>query len=430
LPTETDEDVAGIVHTAAKARDIGLRYHNRSRLRVTASASSHVPKPHTPFQWAAMDSLEEIARKQKLLFELGRERNISLKWHDSRVSFVEGVLARGDRELADLVELAFRKGARMDSWDDVLRFEAWTEAMTELGVDAQRYLGTIPVDGRLPWDHIDVGLEPGFLKQEWKRATKNRLSPPCGKPKGAQVHHTNVQDAEADQRKLICYHCGIACDMTQMREERVDFLTKLGAMAPRDRDAEGEDAFVPAYRQIRKNRKNQNLPPIRPSQGQAHHYRLQYTKLGAVAMTSHLDLARVLPRILRRAGLTPVMSRGFSPAPQMSFGPALTLGVHALAELVDVQLTDDLAPDALLARLNAVSDEGLVFRAAARLRGKVHAPSRVAKLAEYVVRADTLDDGRLREAVAQLLAGERVPMTVARKEGQREIDVTDGLVSA
>ena len=216
LPTETDEDVAGIVETALKARAVGYRHHRRGQVQVTISASSHVPKPHTPFQWAAMDTLEQIAHKQRILRDLARPKQIPVKTHNARVSWLEGILARGDRSVAELVELAFKKGARMDSWDEDLRWDAWLEAVAELGergFDPQRFLGTLPVDGRTPWDHIDVGLDAGFLAQEWKRANKGRLSPPCGKPKGAQVHHTNVADAAEDARKLICYHCGIACDL-------------------------------------------------------------------------------------------------------------------------------------------------------------------------------------------------------------------------
>ncbi|MFO0748925.1 MAG: hypothetical protein U1F43_25155 [Myxococcota bacterium] len=94
LPTETDEDVAGIIETAARARQIGTKYHARGKVQVTASASSHVPKPHTPFQWAAMDGVDEIQRKQHLLRELAKRMNINVKYHNWRESFVEDPLAR------------------------------------------------------------------------------------------------------------------------------------------------------------------------------------------------------------------------------------------------------------------------------------------------------------------------------------------------
>jgi len=426
LPTETDEDVLGIVDTAVKARAVGYRHHKRGQVQVTASASSHVPKPHTPFQWAAMDTLEQIAHKQRLLRDYGKQHRIPVKYHNARVSWLEGILARGDRSVADLIELAFKKGARMDSWDEDLRWDAWLEAIAELGFDPQRFLGTLPVDARTPWDHIDVGLEPGFLQQEWKRANKNRLSPPCGKPKGAHVHHTNVSDAEADARKLICYHCGIACDLTQMRDERIDFLKKLGAEAPRDRD--GED-FVPAYRTLRKNKLGHNLPPVRQDQGDHHRYRLVFTKLGAVAMQSQLDLARILPRIVRRAGLPMRYSEGFSPKAVLSYGPALNLGVSSVAEAVDIQLLEAVDPAELVARVNAVSDQGLVFLRAAALPNDAPALARVAKLAEYIVAVDGWDRAVLERAVEVARGEAPVNFVVHRKAGEREIDVRDGLLA-
>src|SRR5262249_43355779 len=111
-------------------------------------------------------------------------------------------------------------------------FDVWMRGLEELGIDKYTYLRTIPLDARLPWDHIDVGLAPDFLAKEYQRALRNRLSPPCGKPFRAKVHHTNLEEAVADQRRLVCFDCGIACDMSKMREERIQFLTRLEAFRP------------------------------------------------------------------------------------------------------------------------------------------------------------------------------------------------------
>src|SRR5262249_46235357 len=127
------------------------------------------------------------------------------------------------------LERAWRNGARFDSWDERLNLKVWEEAFTHFGVVREKYLGTLPVTARLPWDHIDVGLEDGFLAMEYRKALASRLSPPCGKVAGTFVHHTNIEDAAADNRRLVCYDCGVACDMTQMRAERITFLDRLGA---------------------------------------------------------------------------------------------------------------------------------------------------------------------------------------------------------
>jgi hypothetical protein len=233
LPTETDEDVAGIVEDRRRAcRRSGGAYQRGAQ--VTASVSTHVPKPHTPFQWAAMDDEAEIARKQELLAARARALRVSLKMHENQQSHIEGIFARGDRRVADILEAAFRLGCRFDGWDEGMRIELWDRAIAETaartGVDVSRYLGTMPVTARLPWDHIDIGLEPDFLLKEYRKALKDRLSPPCGKPYKKLLHPSSVAAAEdAAAAKLICYDCGIACDLGAMKEERLFYLRRMNA---------------------------------------------------------------------------------------------------------------------------------------------------------------------------------------------------------
>ena len=140
LPTETDEDVRGIVETGERMQAVGRR-HVGKRAEVTISVSSHVPKPHTPFQWAAQDSIDEIARKQKLLRGSVTQKNIKLKYHDRGVSYLEGVLSRGDRSVAKLVLAAWKRGARFDGWDEHFNLRLWKETMDEVGLDTRRLLG-------------------------------------------------------------------------------------------------------------------------------------------------------------------------------------------------------------------------------------------------------------------------------------------------
>ena len=148
LPTEEDEDVLGIADMGRQARHIGDREAKR-RVRITVSVSSHVPKPHTPFQWCAQDSMAEIERKQDLLQDRARQDGFRLRTHDRRVSHLEGILARGDIRTARLVEIAFRLGARFDGWDEQLRWDLWEQALerweSETGALRGDYLGTIPV---------------------------------------------------------------------------------------------------------------------------------------------------------------------------------------------------------------------------------------------------------------------------------------------
>ena len=401
LPTETDDDVRGIVDTGVRTMQVGRKAAKGRPADVTVSVSVHVPKPHTPFQWAAMDSLSEVSRKQQLMRAAVRpHRAVTLRTHDAAASVIEGIFARGDRPLSDVLERAWKNGARFDSWDEKLRLDVWEEAFEHFGIDRAKYLGTLPVTARLPWDHIDVGLEDGFLATEYRKALQSRLSPPCGKVAGMFVHHTNIEDASADKRKLVCYDCGVACDMSQMRTERITFLDKLGAekrlpvlqeTAPQALDIQSAQPLPsneppseePA--QAPKKRSNKRVTPGPPG---GRRYRFQYEKTGPMALLGHLDVVRELPRVLRRADAPMVYTQGFHPKPDMTFGPALSLGVASLSEYVDLRL-DTVLDEAALAELvrvmNAASPRGLVFRGAALLGDTDPGISKVISGARYAI---------------------------------------------
>lgn len=433
LPTETDDDVRGIAELGRRALRIGHSY--RRNINVTVSVSSHVPKPHTPFQWAAMDTLEAIDRKQNILLDLSREYGFKFRRHDMHVSWLEGIITRGDVRTGDLIEAAWRNGARFDSWDERLNVEAWEDALRAFeeryALNHRQFLDTLPTDARLPWDHIDVGLEDKFLLREWKKANAGRLSPPCGKPVGAQVHHTNVQDAEADSRLLVCYHCGIACDMTEMRDERVRFLHALDALEPTAHEA--ENAFATA-----RDRVKQGLAPHDFQQGASFRYRVTYTKLGPMAMRGHLDIVRELPRLLRRAGIEAYYSEGFNPRALMTFGPALSLGAESLSEVVDMTLAEDMAPEVLLHRLNRVAQDGFHFTGARQLLNQQRALSRLLNVmdVELLVAPDVLGEStveaagvRVRTAIANALAKDSFPLTIERKRSQKTFELRDAAVA-
>jgi radical SAM-linked protein len=429
LPTETDEDVLGIVETTARVQEIGRRYQRGAQ--VTASVSTHVPKPHTPFQWAAMDGEQDVARKQALLAARARALRVNLKMHENHASHIEGIFSRGDRRVADVLEAAFRLGCRFDSWDDALRVELWDRAIAETvertGMDIGRYMGTLPVSARLPWSHIDIGLEDDFLAKEYRKALKDRLSPPCGKPFKKLLHPSSVAAAEeAAAAKLICYDCGIACDLGAMKEERLFYLRRMNAWLPSAPKATterpSEDGKEAGHRRT-------TPPPKRAPQGTPYRYRLRYTKLGRVAFLGHLDLVRHLPRIFRRAGFSLFYSEGFHPKPELSYGPALGLGIPSLGELCDVTMLDDVAPDELLRRLARVTLDGIEFLEAARLGPADRPVGGVIAEAEYAARLP--DDVDVASAFAR--AGGNDPMPVLRtseKKIARMIDVRKTLLGA
>jgi radical SAM family uncharacterized protein/radical SAM-linked protein len=414
LPTEQEEDVRAIARVGGRARAIGKRVKKSLGIsatpKVVVSVSTHVPKPHTPFQWCAMDAPAEVKQKQRWLDEEARAAGVDLRVHDCDTSWLEAVFARGDRSLAPVLERAYRAGARFDSWEDQKKMHVWEEAFAAEGVDAAKYLGTIPVTARLPWDHIDVGLEDGFLLREYRKAYKDRLSLPCGKVAGAFVHATNLRDAGADARNLVCYDCGIACDLGAMREQRLVFLRKLGADEPRA-------AAPPPTGGSQAMR-----PRVREAQGEPRRYRFIYEKLGPAAFLSHLDVIRALPRAFRRLELPLYYSRGFHPKPDMIFGPALSLGVASLGEAVDIKIAADVDPAGLLDGLSAGAQRGFRFAGGAVLAPGDVAITRIVDTARYVVgipHAAILARGGeawLRDRISLGLAAPELPV-VRRIEG-------------
>ncbi len=466
LPSEEDVDVAGIVETGQRMLQVGRRFVGR-KAEVTVSVSSHVPKPHTPFQWCAQDSLGEIRRKQGILRDTVSERGLRLKYHDSGTSFVEGVLSRGDRRLADAIELAWRRGARFDGWDELFDLDRWKQAFADCNVDTDAYLGTRPVTARLPWDHIDVGLEDGFLLGEYRKALKNRLSPPCGKVVGQLVHHTNLRDARADQGRLVCYDCGVACDLSKMRAQRIDYLTALGAEAPLPRPSTASPAShtstTPAASNAEaasaaqksgakdgdgarpKKKRGPRRPEVSFPEVPSVRYRLRYAKVGRAAFLGHLDTARMLARLFRRADISLAYSRGFHPKPIMQFSPALPLGVASLGEVMDIAVEQPAGAAApmsaaqLRERLREVSPEGLEFIDAWELMPHCRGFSKDIDAYELLISpaANGLlyDERRLGGLAERFMQQSRVP--VMRKEREinvrayvESVDVVDAATSA
>jgi len=182
LPTETDEDILGIADLAQKVVDEYYRSPDKPKgkgVQVSVSVASFVPKPFTPFQWEAMDSREELARKQALLRSAIRSKKIRLTCHDCATSLLEGVFARGDRRLADVLELAWRGGARFDSWDDQFKPALWAECFAACGLALSDYLRAREKDEALPWEHLDYGVTKSFLWRERERAYAARTTPNC-----------------------------------------------------------------------------------------------------------------------------------------------------------------------------------------------------------------------------------------------------------
>ena len=183
LPTETDEDVAGIIHLAQKVVDMFYRLPDRPKGRgvsVTVSVACFVPKPFTPFEFEPQDTREELRRKQRILLDTVKSKKITVKYHDSPTSFLEAALARGDRRLCPVVEYAWRLGSKLDGWNDFFSMERWEDAAEVCGVDFSFYANRRRSYGEvMPWDHLDYGVTKAYLIREHERALAAQVTPHC-----------------------------------------------------------------------------------------------------------------------------------------------------------------------------------------------------------------------------------------------------------
>ncbi len=182
LPTETNEDfdeMSKLCRTLAWCWRENTP--NRSRgVKITASTSCFVPKPQTPFQWDAQATKEELDEKTQYLRQVMKTKNVTFRWHDSDASFLEGVFARGDRKICDVLYTAWKSGCKMDGWDACFSLEKWMDAFRVCGIDPAFYANRQrPLDEVFPWDHIGCGTTKEHLKREWERSRRAETTPAC-----------------------------------------------------------------------------------------------------------------------------------------------------------------------------------------------------------------------------------------------------------
>lgn len=185
LPTETDEDIVGIAELAQRVVDLFYSIENRPKgkgVQVSVSCATFVPKPFTPFEFEPQDTREMIEHKQKLLVSAIKSKKIRVSWHDSNVSILEAVLAKGDRRLCDVIYTAWKKDCKFDSWSEHYKFDKWMEAFEECGIDPAFYANRrFDYDEILPWDHLDYLVSKDFFIRENKRAHESKTTPHCRK---------------------------------------------------------------------------------------------------------------------------------------------------------------------------------------------------------------------------------------------------------
>jgi len=377
LPGETDADVVGIAETVRWLRR-QCQAKGRRPLNFNLTISNFTPKPHTPFQWHSV-STAEFKRKQELLRqEFRRLKGVKVNFTDVRISAMEDFVGRGDRSLGKVLQRAWELGAGMDSWYDGLdkAFAAWSQAIAEAGLDwkyrlvengewnlfYQKHLPdkrdgeeqelnmisppTSPnlnsLNQPLPWDHIDTGIDKQWLQEDLKRALSAAIVPDC-----------SFDD---------CSGCGVC---------GTNFGHNIVIPPPAIPEFTGE--FVPNTNRVQR-------------------LRVWFGKQGDMTLTSHLDLVRLLERIVRRAGIPVAFTGGFHPHPRISIANALSLGASSSGEIMDFELTQTMDVAAFQEKLIAVMPADIPIYKVEMLDLKAPSANQLLANAEYLLTIAVVDD--------------------------------------
>ncbi|WP_300455212.1 TIGR03960 family B12-binding radical SAM protein [Desulfobacula sp.] len=312
LPFETPADIEAICTLSKRLASA----YARGKKTINISATGFIPKAHTPFQRCAQITLEESREKLQYLKTHLRHPRLNLKWQSPEMSLMEGVFARGDRKLSRLLVSAFERGCRLDGWTEKFNFPLWQAAMEATGIDPAFYTSRHRSDDEaLPWDIIDSGVTPEFFKKEFENAKDAALTPDC--------------------RENDCTGCGV-CDFKQIKPMLNDTLADVTTADPPLADALKtlpDDAFKK--------------------------YDLSFSKLGVAQFFGHLELATIVERAVKRAGLRAKYSQGFNPSMRLSFESALPVGMESEEEHLFIYLEKTMAPETIVDAMNRALPQGL-----------------------------------------------------------------------
>ena len=363
-PTEGDADFEELAALVAKVRRVLRRGPGKGKGRgVVLSVSPFVPRPHTPFQFERQDGLDVTREKMRWLKKRVSGGGVAVKYHDLDATAIEGLIGRGGRETADVIEGAWRRGARFDGWTEQLAMDAWRRSLEAAGRSFEDGFRERAEDEPLPWDVVSYGIARKWLVRERRKAYAGETTDEC--------------------RQGRCSACGV-CDFERLENRLAEEPVVDGGSWV----VEGAGL-------------SHNLPP-------ATHYqsvRIRYAKDAALRFLSHLDVLRELLRTCRRAGVPLKYSDGFAPRPRLGAGPSLATGWTSASEWMDLELAGEYDAGrlaALLEQLNRHAAPGLRFIAAGVLPER--SPSLTAAIERSTYRA-TFPEPPFEPAFAERDAG-------------------------
>ncbi|MCC7528752.1 MAG: TIGR03960 family B12-binding radical SAM protein [Candidatus Melainabacteria bacterium] len=335
LPTEGDEDLAGIIQILDQATRHCNRIRNTDRaqykraVEFTCTISNFVPKPFTPFQWFGQFTPEETKRKHGVLREQMREyrmKNVQLNLTDAEISLLEAVISRGDRQVGEMIYGAFQKGCTFDAWDDKFKPEVWNEIAASMGLNLKEMACTgSEVGSSQPWDVVHIGLNNWWLVKEWEKALATLETAPC--------------------TENLCHACGVCTELDTthfLAAPKVEVMKRNPFV--KELAAHGQQDSHPSIFFTKP-------PEVKESDGSCV-IRFEFHKIGQLRFISHLDLQHLFARAARRAMMAVAYTQGFNPSPRIELALPLPLFQEGKGEVAEIELVYALEPSEFMRLIN------------------------------------------------------------------------------
>jgi radical SAM family uncharacterized protein len=291
----------------------------RVKMNLNVNVSCFIPKPHTPFQWAAQLTEHQALDRILAVKRAFSGKGITVRYHSPFLSLLEGVVSRGDERAGDLFYRAFQEGARFDSWEELVQRDLWRAVFTEAGweVEAETCRQRDP-DTALPWNTLQLGASTAFLRREYRKSLAGELTAPCC----------------PDCRDF----CGVCGENATVREQTAGESSRWQSLAP--------------------------FRTKRSREGSAGRILFSFSKLGKAVFLSHLNVMQIFERALLRAGYLSEFTQGFNPKPRIDFAQPLSLGIASVGEVALAEVQNFDGERAFVSTMNPVLPEGIeVIRA-------------------------------------------------------------------
>lgn len=388
LPTETDEDLVGIVdilkEASMKCRAIRRAEPTKHKkdMEFTCTISNFVPKPFTPFQWFGQVNPRETARKHQVLRNALRDarlRNVQLNVTEPQISLLEAAISRGDRKMCAIIYDAWRSGCTFDAWDEKFQPQRWHEVAKQHGEDIEALsCNDREVGGAQCWDVVHIGLHTWWLVKEWEKALTQSETAPC--------------------TENLCHACGVCTELDATHllaapkpevMKRNPFVKEL-AVSVQDDDSHPSLFFM--------------APDAAPQTATTTKIRFVFCKKGDLRFISHLDLQTLFQRAARRGSLNLAYSQGFNPQPKLALAAALPLFHESEGEVGEVDLAEAITSDEFRSRINEQLPPEVQVLAARELPQKTASLSSLlhsAKCSATLLRLEQLCGASDADAIAQ-----------------------------